>query len=77
MVERHAQVRPVRGGTLRTNEPCVRTKKLRCAPDLFDDWCIVHHHWLNGVEAMNVVDAELARLSSPPVCGVPMGDKDA
>lgn len=40
-------------------EPCVEVHKARCAGArgelIFERWCYIHSHWLNGAPAKNIV----------------------
>ena len=43
-------------------KPCCEVMRLR-DPNLFDRWCIVHHHWRNSAApAQSVIDRELEDL---------------
>jgi hypothetical protein len=51
--------RPAPGDWGPYREPCVKVTKLReCGPEIWDDWCCRHHHWLNGEPAIPVEEAE-------------------
>ena len=45
-------------GLVHEPTPCVKVSKMRSA-GVFDDWCCIHHHWLNGMPALSVLDAEM------------------
>mgnify|MGYP001163243722 CR=1 FL=1 len=51
----------------RAGEPCCKVERLRgVSPEtgelVFDAWCIVHDHWLNGTPAESIVDREIRIL---------------
>lgn len=40
-------------------DPCAKVRKLRASNggiEAWDDWCYVHHHWLNGAPAMDITE---------------------